>query len=336
VTLIVLAHNEQDVIEEKLENTLQLDYPKERLEVLVVDDGSDDGTAELAAKFVGVQVLRRPERRGKLAGMLRAVEASSGDILLFSDANNLYLPNVLLELVAPFADPSVGVVTGRKVMGDGSARLLDQAEGFYWRYESKLKEWESACGSVTAASGEILAFRRAAFLEVPPDSLVEDLVQILFAAQAGWRVVYAPAAVSLERASATLADEATRRARLVAGRWQVTGRVLPRLALRQPRLAWQLASHKLTRPLIPGALVGLAAANATLTRHHGWARVAAGSQLVFYAAALHGWRTERTGGRNRLTYLAYYFCRMNIATAKAPLSLLTRRQNVMWTRVRRG
>jgi poly-beta-1,6-N-acetyl-D-glucosamine synthase len=336
ITMIVVAHNEADVIDAKLENALALSYPPELLEVIAVTDGSDDGTPEHAARFDRVKVLHEPQRRGKLAAMMRASESAAGEILVFSDANNLYSPGALVELVAPFADPQVGVVTGRKVIDDGSGRGLDRAEGIYWRYESKIKEWESASGSVAAAAGEMLAFRREAFPRIPPDSLVEDLVQVLTAASAGWRVVYAPDALSVEGASATTGDEATRRARLVAGRWQVIWRLLPKLAIRQPRLAWQLFSHKLTRPLIPAALLVLGLSNGILAMRSRGARVLWAAQLAFYGAALHGWRAERASARNRLTYLPYYFCRMNLATVKGPLSLLTRRQNVTWTRVRRG
>jgi cellulose synthase/poly-beta-1,6-N-acetylglucosamine synthase-like glycosyltransferase len=336
VSLIVVAHNEADVIDAKLKNALALDYPPELLELIVVTDGSDDGTPKRAAKFDRIKVLHRPERRGKLAAMVRASEVASGEILVFSDANNLYTREALVELVVPFADPKVGVVTGRKVIDDGTGRSLDRAEGFYWRYEAKIKQWESMSGSVAAAAGEILAFRRQAFPAIPPDSLVEDLVQVLTAASAGWRVVYAPAAVSLESASATTGDEATRRERLVAGRWQVIGRLLPKLAATQPRLAWQLISHKLTRPLLPAALAVLGVSNGALARRNRAARALAAAQLVFYGAAVHGWRTERAGARNRLTYVPYYFCRMNLATVRGPLSLARRRQSVTWTRVRRG
>ena len=336
LSLIILAHNEEEVIEQKLRNTLELEYPADLLETIVVTDGSDDRTPQRAARFERTRLLHQPERRGKLAAMVRGAAAANGEVLVFSDANNLYSADALVQLMAPFSDASVGVVSGRKVIANTRGRALDRTEGAYWRYESKLKQWESESGSVAAAVGEILAFRREAFPPIDSDSLVEDLVQVMTAAAAGWRVVYAPGAVSTEAASATLEDETTRRTRLVAGRWQVIGRLFPRLVLRQPGLAWRLFSHKLTRPLIPGALVVLAASNATLVRRSRCARLAAGAQLGFYGAAVMGWRAELSGRRNRATYLAYYFCRMNLATLNAPLSLLRRRQEAAWVRVRRG
>jgi hypothetical protein len=167
ISLIILAYNEQDVIEAKLRNVAELDYPPERLEVLVVTDGSDDGTAERAGRTPGVSVLHRPERRGKLAAINRGVEASTGEVLVFSDANNLYSLNAIRELVRPLSDPAVGLVTGRKAIEAEGGSALDQVEGLYWRYESKIKEWESASGSVVGVAGEILAFRREAYRSPP-------------------------------------------------------------------------------------------------------------------------------------------------------------------------
>jgi cellulose synthase/poly-beta-1,6-N-acetylglucosamine synthase-like glycosyltransferase len=336
VTMIIAAHNEQDVIEQKLIDTLRLDYPADRLAVVVISDGSDDATPERARGIAGVTVLHEPERRGKLVAMNRAFDATDGDVVVFSDANNRYSATALRELVAPFADPTVGVVTGRKAIDDGSGRALDHAEGLYWRYESQIKTWESAVGSVTAAAGEILAFRRTAYQRPEPGMLTEDFVQVMLAAGAGWRVVYAPAAVSLERASATIEDEAVRRSRLVAGRWQATWRVLPRLALRRPRLAWQIASHKAARPLIPWALVAVAGSTTALMPRRSWARWFAAAQGAFYAAALAGWHAERRERRNRWSYLPYYFCRMNLAALAGLRTFLTRDGGGLWERVSRG
>ena len=149
VSLVILAYNEEAVIRQKLENTLALDYPG-RLQLIVVSDGSDDGTAEASRAFPGVVVLDGTERHGKLAAMHRGASVADGEILLFSDANNHYTPGAVRAIVEPFADASVGVVTGRKVIDNGDGRPLDRAEGLYWRYESRIKTWESAAGSVTA------------------------------------------------------------------------------------------------------------------------------------------------------------------------------------------
>jgi cellulose synthase/poly-beta-1,6-N-acetylglucosamine synthase-like glycosyltransferase len=336
VSLVVVAHNEADVIAQRLVNCLALDYPDDRLELLVVTDGSDDGTDEIAAGYAGVRVLHRPERRGKLAAMNRAAAAARGAILVFSDANNHYDPQALRQLVAPLADPAVGCVTGRKRIDDGSGRPLDEAEGLYWRYESLLKEWESRTGSVAAVAGEILAFRREAFPQTPAGAITEDFVQAMLVAADGWRVVYAPDAISLERASATVGDEAVRRSRLVTGRVQALVRLVPHLARRDPVLLCRVVSHKGLRPLIPWALLAALVSNLALARRQRWARVAAGGQVGFCAAAAAGWKLERAGRRGGVLFLPYYFCRMNLATLAGTWRFATGRHDAVWARVRRG
>jgi poly-beta-1,6-N-acetyl-D-glucosamine synthase len=336
VSLIIAAHNEGRVIEGKLANTAALDYPAERLEVIVVADGCDDDTVERAQGFPGTKVLFEPERRGKLAAITRAAAEASGDVLVFSDANNHYSPRALRELVAPLADASVGVVTGRKQILGGDERSLDGAEGLYWRYESKLKEWESAAGSSAAVAGEILAFRREALYALPAAMLTEDFAQAMTAASRGWRVVYAPQAVSVERASATIEDEATRRARIVTGASQTLIWLLPSLTSRQPRLAWQVVSHKGMRPLVPGALMALGASSLWLARSRRAARAVAIVETGFYLCAVLGRRDEARGRHRRWTYFPYYFCRMNGAAVEGLVALARHQLDAAWTRVPRG
>ena len=336
VSLVIAAYNEEKIILERLSNCDELDYPRDRLEVIVVADGSDDRTAELASTHPGVHVLHTPERSGKLAALNRAVAAATGDVFVFSDANNRYTRDTLRELVAPFADPNVGVVTGRKAIDDGTGRPLDRAEGLYWRYEDKLKRLEARVASVTGVAGEILAFRRGAYISPPEGTMNEDFVQAMLAALDGWRVAYAPEAVSLERASATIEDEATRRTRLVTGRAQAMRVLLPQLARRRPLLAWQVASHKGLRPLVPWALLAAALSNARLTRSSGWARALFAAQLLFYAAAAAGWQDERQNRRRRWSYLPFYFCRMNVAAVGGMRDFAARRREAVWAKVDRG
>jgi len=335
VSLIIAAHNEAAVIDEKLDNVAALDYPREALQVIVAADGSDDDTAERAARHPGVIALHRPERLGKLAAINRALDAATGEVLVFSDANNLYSPNAVRELVAPLADPTVGLVAGAKVIDASGGRSLDQAEGLYWRYESKLKEWESATGSAIGAPGEILAFRRQAYRTPEPGMLTEDFVQAMLVA-VDWRVVYAPRARSVERASATMEDEALRRSRLIVGRSQAMRALVPVLLRRNPRLAWRMVSHKGLRPVVPWALLTAAASNLGLVRRHRPARALALAQAAFYGLALLGWRDDRHGRRRKLTFLPFYFCRMNLASLRGLRDFAMGRREATWARVKRG
>ena len=336
VSVVVAAYNEEDLIVGRLENVRASDYPGDRIELIVAADGSDDRTADLAEAVPGTIVLRAAERRGKLAAVVRGWEAASGDVLVVTDANNVFAPETLRELTAPFADPNVGVVTGRKAIDDGTGRPLDRAEGLYWRYESRLKEWETTVGSVPAVAGEILAFRRAAFQVPDKPVLTEDFAQAMLAAVDGWRVVYAPRAISLERASATVGDEAIRRARLVTGRWQALLLLLPSLLIRRPFFALQVVSHKALRPLVPGMLATAAMSNVPAARRTGWARWLLAGQIFMYTAAVLGWRNERRGRRNRWLFLPYYFCRMNLATLAGAQNFLRDRRAAEWTKVERG
>ncbi len=336
VTLIVAAYNEEAHIGARLRNLRELDFPADRLQVVVVADGSDDRTPVFAAEE-GALVLHRPERAGKAAALDRGVQVATGEILVFSDANNLYERQTLRELLAPFGDPTVGVVTGSKRISDRDGRALDHAEGAYWRYESAIKRWESALGSVTGVAGEILALRRAAYTALPAGTVNDDFTLAMQAALDGWRIAYAGSAVSLEPASATIDDEATRRARIVAGRYRSLVRLLPALARRRPLLAWQVVSHKGLRPLVPFAMIAAALSNARLVRGSGVARATFVGQLGFYLLATAGALAER-GGRpqSRLTYLPYYLCRVNAAALAGVAELFSGEDVTLWERVARG
>lgn len=336
LSLVIVAYNESDVIDEKLRNCARLDYPADRLELIVVADGSDDGTPERVTEHPGVRLLFQPERRGKLMAMHRAARYARGEVIVFSDANNLYSRNALIELAAPFADPAVGVVTGRKAIADDTGRPLDETESLYWRYESQIKAWESVAGSATGVAGEILAFRRQAFPKLKPGIMNEDFVQAMTAALHGWRVAYAPRAISIERASASTSDEALRRARLVTGRLQAMHELLPPLAARDPQLAWQVLSHKGMRPLVPGFLSLALLCTGRFARRSVWGRAMASGQAAFAIAALAGWHGERAGRRHRLTYVPFYFVRMNVATVCGIRDFLGGRREAIWRRVDRG
>lgn len=335
LSAIVLAFNEEAEIGARVANLRELEYPQDRLELIVVTDGSTDETPERAGA-TGARVLHEAARRGKMAAMNRGAEAARGDVLLFTDANNRYTPASARAIASRFADPQVGVVTGRKVIDDGSGRPLDQAEGAYWRYEAKVREWESASGSTTGVNGEMIAFRREAFPTPPEGTMNEDFVQAMMAAGAGWRVVYAPDAISYERASATPDDELTRRSRLVTGRGQALVQLLPGMIRHQPGLAWKLVSHKGLRPLVPLWMLAALASNLVLALDNLWAQALLAAQLLFYLLAALGWLAERAGRRSRLLFIPYYFCRANLATLRGLWQFATGRHEAVWQRVKRA
>jgi biofilm PGA synthesis N-glycosyltransferase PgaC len=352
VSLIIAAYNEAGVMAEKLTNALELDYPAEGLQVIVAADGSTDETVAIARKFEPrVTVLHGSERLGKTAAITRAMVIANGEVVLFSDANNLYDREVLREIAAPFADPEVGAATGSKVIvaGDGS---LGDAEGTYWRYESRIKELEWELGCCTAVAGEILAVRSSVFQPPPPDVINDDFYIAMGVIKAGYRIAYVPSARSYERVSPSAADEAKRRSRIVAGRYQAL-MLLPRLLPPgRPLIVWQVVSHKFIRALVPLFMIAALVANVLAvfrpTRAPGFGRVinlappigslALAAQAMFYGLALtarHGTAGGRPGRLGRVIYLPSFVVRGNVAALVGLFRYARGRQSAQWERAAR-
>jgi len=347
LTLVIAAFNEELVIGAKLEQSLALDYPSDRLQIIVAADGSDDRTAEIAAGYAdrGVLVLHEAERAGKLAAITRAVEVASGDIVVFSDANNRYDGAALREMAAPFADPGVGAVSGRKAVIDDDA--LGYSEGLYWRYESAIKRWETRFGSTVGVNGEIIAVRRNLFSTAPPGIINDDTWLARLVLRGGHRIAYAERALSIERVSADAAAEKERRSRMVAGQIQVLLRAHRELPWRRPVVTWQLISHKLLRPLVPLWMAACLIASLLSLVYPGsggglggivalappWNVTAVASQAVFYLLVVVGGRT--TGPLGKVAYIPRFLWDSNVAAARGMARILSGRQTALWDRVAR-
>jgi cellulose synthase/poly-beta-1,6-N-acetylglucosamine synthase-like glycosyltransferase len=265
VSLVISAYNEAKVIARKLDNAVQLDYPKELLEIVVVSDASTDGTDEIAAAFSdrGVKVMRQPQRLGKTAGLNRIVPMLTGEIVVFSDANALYRPDALKMLVRNFADREVGYVTGEARYVEGNKTAADAGERTYWDYEIRLKRLETAMGSMVGGDGAIYAIRRVLWKALPPTA-INDFLNPLQIVTAGWRGVYEPDAVCLEDTAGNIWHEYRRRVRIVSRSWRAVLHVPE--TLNPFRTGWfsvSLVSHKLLRWLT-GAFAGIAGASATV------------------------------------------------------------------------
>jgi Glycosyltransferase like family 2 len=288
VSLIVAAHREEDVIAGKVGNALALDWPRDRLEVIVAVDGGADATAE-RARAAGADVVLELPRGGKVRAQDAAVAAARGELLAFSDANATWEPGALRALVAPFADPEVGYVCGqvRFVNAEGTNQ-----EGLYWRYEMWLRANESALASVTAGNGAIYALRREAYMHV--DAVMgHDLSFPFNVVKRGRRAVYAPDARATEKMVPSIAGERARKRRMMSHAWAIVlrgGMLSPRGY--PPLYALMIASHRVLRYASP--LLHLAAAGATLAllRHGRVYRAAALAQAGLLAAAGAGGRVR--------------------------------------------
>ena len=284
VSLIVPAYDEEEVIAAKVANALALDYPRERLQIIVASDGSADATAE-RARAAGADLVLELPAGGKVAALNAAAEQASGEVLAFSDANSEWAPGALRELVAPFADPAVGYVCGQVRFRTAGG---DNLEGAYWRYEMKVREMESSLGGVTAGNGAIYAVRREAYLPLAPSGS-HDLSFPFAFAKRGLRSLYAPRARAEEKMVPTIEGEFARKRRMMVGLWDIVvgeGMASPRGY--PPLFAFEIASHRLLRYLSPLLHAVALLANALLLGD-GWFYVLTFVlQLALLAAALLG------------------------------------------------
>jgi biofilm PGA synthesis N-glycosyltransferase PgaC len=345
VSLIICAYNEEAVIADKLENSLALNYPADRLEIIVVSDGSTDRTPQLVEQYAGrhrgrrIVSLHQPERRGKPAAANRAATVATGDIIVFSDANSMYNPDSIALMVRHFADPAVGCVAGEKRIREVAGERVSHQAGLYWRYESFLKKMDSAVWSVVGAAGEIMAVRRAVFTPPEPDSFIEDFILSMRIAGQGYRVIYEPAAISLEEAPAADADEFERKARIAAGGFQSIVRLRGLLHPRHGLLAFQYISHRVLRwavvPLLLPLLVGL---NLLLlpSRPVLYGLTLLGQALLYGAAALGMLLRDRPLGRVKFISVPTYLVVMNLAVLAGLYRYLGGKQQVTWKKVARS
>ena len=310
VSLIIAAHNEESVLAEKIHNSLALDYPD--LEVLIVEDGSVDGTAEVARQYAdrGVILLSFPNRLGKANAIAKGVDQASGEILVFSDANAMYRPDAIRQLVSTLTgSDAIGLVSGAKtIQKQATTSTVGEGEGLYWRYEDRIKRLESAVASTTAVVGEMIAMRKAHFAGFPADLINDDAYLAMYALNQGRCVVYEPKAVCSEAPSSGIADDAKRRVRMTAGRYQIffTYGMLP---WKRPLELFMTVSHKLLRLILGAFIVTGLATNVIAVLLPGSSAlmtVLLGLQIAFYGLAAIGARLETMNIRFQPARLAWY------------------------------
>jgi cellulose synthase/poly-beta-1,6-N-acetylglucosamine synthase-like glycosyltransferase len=307
VSLVIAAYDEEDVIAAKVRNVLALDYPRDRLEVIVCSDGSADATVA-RAREAGADVVLDLPRGGKVRAQDAGVARASGELVAFSDANSTLEPDALRELVAPLvADPAIGYVCGqvRFVNPEG-----DSQEGAYWTYEMAVRELESSLAGVTAGNGAIYAVRPEAYIEVDP-RMGHDLSFPFNLTKRGWRCVYQPAARATEKMVPTNEGEFLRKRRMMSHTWTIVvegGMLSPRGY--PPLYALEIVSHRLLRYTSPFLHLKALAANVALLRRGRIYRMTMLAQLGLIAAALAGSRA-----RSRPLKLAWYYALVTASPA---------------------
>ncbi len=333
VTLLVAAYNEEGCIEEKIENSLALDYPKDKIEFLFVTDGSDDATPEIIKKYPNIRLMHRSERHGKVAAVERAMPEVHGKIVVFTDANTLLNKEAIKNIVRHFDDEKVGVVSGEKRILSGK---IDEAtgagEGLYWMYESKLKKWDSELYSAMGAAGELFAIRTKLFHPIPKDSLIEDFYMSMKILQQGYKIIYEPDAYAMEAPSASMAEEMKRKIRIAAGGIQSVMRLKALLnPFKYGVITFQYVSHRALRwTLGPLALPVIFIVNVLLLHVGILYQWLFACQVVFYLAALIGFLLEKRQIRLKLLFIPYYFCMMNYAVYAGFNRYMKGSQSILW------
>ncbi|ESP62592.1 Glycosyl transferase, group 2 family protein [Smithella sp. ME-1] len=340
VTLLVSAFNEEAWLKRKIENSLSLDYPGDKLKIIVVTDGSNDGSAEIAGSKSGIVHLHQAQRRGKMAAMNRAMKFVDSEIVVFSDANALLNREAVQELVLFFRDPAVGCVCGEKrIAMKGREEATGSGEGIYWRFESLIKKWETRLGSCIGAAGELFAIRTRLYAEIPDDTLTDDFVLSLRIALQGYRIQYAPGAHAMETASTDIKEEFKRKIRIAAGNLQSILR-MPELLnpFRHGMLTIQYVSHKFLRSFVgPFCFMALIPLNLFLLIDGGDLYLFLFVlQVVFYLVAVAGFLLKKRRFANGLFFIPLYIVFMNVSSLIGIFRYLSGRQSVLWEKATRG
>lgn len=334
VTLVVAAFNEAACIQQKLTNSLALDYPRDRFQVIVGSDGSTDETDQLVRQVRDPRLLlSSAERRGKTGVLNRCIPMATGDIVVLTDANTILEREAIRKLVRHFTDPEVGAVCGKLKLYNPSKREYE--ESAYWSYESLIKFYEGKRGVVMGANGGLYAIRRRLFSALPESTIVDDFVIPLRLMDQGFKVLYDPEAVAYEESTEDYAREFKRRARIAAGNFQAL-RLVPRLLSPAAGFAaFAFWSHKLLRWCAPALMVSTFLANLFLISHPLYRATFVG-QVTFYGLALAGRRGLFKGALRRVASIAHYFVAMNLAIAVGFWRFLRSSQSAAWERTARA
>lgn len=341
ITLFIPAYNELDYIPEKIKNSLELDYPREKLKILFLTDGSDDGSTDYLHGQMGIRVLHEPQRRGKIAAMNRGIRFVDSEIVVFSDCNTYLGKNSLKHIARMFRDPQTGCVSGEKRIFDQSSEgASGSGEGLYWKYESVIKKREAAFSSTIGAAGELFAIRTALYLPVEPDTILDDFVISMRIAMAGYSIDYNPDAYAIEFASANVQEELKRKIRIASGTIQAIGRLSALLNIGcYGRLSFQYWSHKVIRwTITPLALFSLVAVNAWLALDNPSAfyDYTLAGQTAFYGFAILGFLLRNKELSLKWVFAPYYFVIMHIAQIRGMIRYINKKQTVNWEKSRRS
>ena len=352
ITIVIPTHNEETVITQKLDNILGLEYPRDRLQVIVCDDASGDRTAELTRKFAsnGFELSEVSVRAGKASALNRGLALARGEIFAITDADIMLSQDSLRELIANFADESVGCVVAQTLTKASESAIGQTGGGLYWRYESFLCQNESDLHSTVAATGHLMGLRRKIMPHIPTNVILDDFYLAMMTIRQRYRVISEPKAIVWENPIKAMGDECIRRRRLAAGRYQIFMMGWNYFPQMSGLLRFQVVSHKFLRLGIPYFMILALTSNLLLAIRPvilslSFAlRILTVSVLIFqgmfYLTALIGKMTPDTGAKksklSKIFMLPYFICATNFASLTGLYWYLSGRQTVLWEQAKRG
>lgn len=340
VTVIVAAYNEAYCIEDKIKNTLSLEYPVDKMKILFVTDGSTDETPSIIAQYPSIQLMHKDVRTGKIVAVHRAMKDVNTEVAVFTDANTMLNSLALVNICRHYQFTEVGAIAGEKRVQIDNYGDATAGEGFYWKYESKLKALDSELYSVVGAAGELFSIKTSLYEPVEPDTILDDFMISMLIAEKGYRIIYEPDAYATESASANTKEELKRKIRIAAGGIQSLLRLTSLLnPFKLPVLSFQYLSHRILRWTITPFLMIV-----TFVLNYIIVFYAEGDlkyqillflQTIFYGFAILGWIVKSRSIKIKIFFLPYYFCLMNFAVLAGIKRYLFSNQSVLWEKAKR-
>lgn len=340
VTLIIAAYNEERYVEQKIKNTLALNYPSDKLKVWFVTDGSSDNSINIIKRFDSITLFHQSERKGKIHAVNRVMKFVETPIIVFCDANTDLNTDAIKNIVRHYEDVDVGGVAGEKrIFKNAEDNASGAGEGMYWKYESFLKKKDAEVYSVVGAAGELFSIRTELFEEPPKDMIIEDFYMSLRIAAKGFRFMYEPDAYAIETASASVAEEWKRKVRISAGGFQAM--IMLRYLLnpfKYGMLSFQYLSHRVLRwTLAPFSLLLILVSNIYLAMNtQSFYVLTLVGQILFYAIAYLGYHYQDMKISIKGFFVPYYFVVMNLSVYVGFVRFLRGKQSVVWEKAKRA
>lgn len=341
VTLLIAAYNEQDLIKEKVENCLALDYPKKKIQIIFITDGSSDDTPNIIKQFAEIELLHEDIRAGKMAAIKRAIPYIKGEITVFTDANTFLNIEAIKELVKHYQNPKVGAAAGEKrIKVDTEADASAAGEGFYWKYESALKKWDYELNTSVGAAGELFSIRTSLYQPVESDTIIDDHMIAMRIAEIGYIIAYEPNAYATETASADSKEELKRKIRISAGGIQSVLRLKKSAnPFYNPILTFQYISHKVLRwTVTPWLMIFVVLINILICISKPELiiyQIILSAQVLFYLASFAGYILESKKIKIKILFIPFYFTMMNYAAIAGTFRYFKGKQSAAWEKAKR-